>query len=74
MSDQGSETEQFGEEETVRRAEAALLRALSTPHKKQSEMKIGKPRAPKAKANQERSASDASRRADAQASQEASKP
>jgi hypothetical protein len=30
------------EEETVRRRDAALLRALSTPHKRQSEMKIGK--------------------------------
>ena len=32
----------YSEEETARRAEAALLRALRTPHKKQSEMKIGK--------------------------------
>jgi hypothetical protein len=33
---------QYSEAETARRAEAALLRALNTPHKKQSEMKIGK--------------------------------
>jgi hypothetical protein len=35
---------EFGEAEAARRAEAALLRALSTPHKRQSEMKIGKPK------------------------------
>jgi hypothetical protein len=29
------------DEEIKRRSEAALLRALSTPHKRQSEMKIG---------------------------------
>ena len=37
-----SHDEQYDEAETARRAEAALLRALSTPHKRQSEMKIGK--------------------------------
>jgi hypothetical protein len=29
----------------VRRRDAALLRALNTPHKRQSEMKMGKPKA-----------------------------
>ena len=29
-------------QETERRRDAALLRALSTPHKKQADMKIGK--------------------------------
>lgn len=57
-------------EEIVRRTETALLRALSTPHKKQSEMKLGK-----RKANQKPSASGAvSDRVGAQASRKASKP
>ena len=34
--------DQYSEEETVRRRDAALLRALSTPHKRQSELKLGK--------------------------------
>jgi hypothetical protein len=34
--------ELYSEEETVHRSEAALLRALSTPHKRQAEMKVGK--------------------------------
>ena len=32
----------LSDKEICRRRDAALLRALSTPHKKQSEMKIGK--------------------------------
>jgi hypothetical protein len=32
------------EAEIVRRSEAALLRALSTPHKRQADMKLGKPK------------------------------
>jgi hypothetical protein len=36
--------DELSDEETERRRDAALLRALSTPHKKQSEMKIGKRR------------------------------
>jgi hypothetical protein len=32
----------YGEEETSRRRDAALLRALSMPHKRQREMKVGK--------------------------------
>jgi hypothetical protein len=35
------------DEEIARRRDAALLRALSTPHKPHSEMKLGKPK-PKA--------------------------
>jgi hypothetical protein len=35
-------------EEIERRRDAALLRALSTPHKRQKDMKIGK-RSPKSK-------------------------
>ncbi|HEY4846731.1 MAG TPA: hypothetical protein VIH87_02780 [Methylocella sp.] len=34
--------DRFNEEETVRRRDAALLRALNTPPKRHSEMKIGK--------------------------------
>jgi hypothetical protein len=34
----------YSEEETICRSEAALLRALSMPRKKQSEMKLGRPR------------------------------
>jgi len=34
--------DEFDEEETATRRDAALLRALNTPHKRQSEMKIGK--------------------------------
>ena len=46
-------------EEIERRRDRALLRALSTPHKKQSEMKLGKQRsAPKAKASRKKSAND----------------
>jgi hypothetical protein len=46
MSDlKKDQSEQFGEEEIERRRDAALLRALNTPHKKQSEMKIGKAKA-----------------------------
>jgi hypothetical protein len=33
--------EDYSEQETARRRDEALLRALSTPHKKQSEMKLG---------------------------------
>ena len=36
--------ETFSEEETANRRDAALLRALSTPHKRQAEMKVGKPK------------------------------
>jgi hypothetical protein len=39
--------DQFTDEETARRRDAALLRALSTPAKRHSEMKLGK-RKPKA--------------------------
>ena len=35
-------SEEYDEEEIARRRDEALLRALSTPHKKQSEMKLGK--------------------------------
>jgi hypothetical protein len=38
-----------GEKEIASRRDAALLRALSTPHKRQKEMKVGK-RAPKVRA------------------------
>jgi hypothetical protein len=41
-SPQGIENEAFSEPETVRRSEAALMRALSMPHKRQADMKIGK--------------------------------
>ena len=37
--------EEFSEEETARRRDAALFRALSTPHKRQADMKVGKPKA-----------------------------
>jgi hypothetical protein len=43
--------ENYPEKETERRRDTALLRALSTPHKHQSEMKLGKPK-PVAKASQ----------------------
>ena len=32
----------YDNEEVARRRDAALLRALSTPHKRQSEMKLGR--------------------------------
>jgi hypothetical protein len=38
----GAPEEQCGDAETARRRDAALLRALSTPHKKQKEMKVGR--------------------------------
>jgi hypothetical protein len=34
--------EQFNDIDAARRRDAALLRALSTPHKKQADMKVGK--------------------------------
>jgi hypothetical protein len=37
--------DQFSDEETTARAEAALKRMLATPHKPHSEMKIGKRKA-----------------------------
>ncbi len=36
-------SEEHPDNEVARRRDAALLRALSTPHKKQAEMKIGRP-------------------------------
>jgi len=63
--------EVFSEDETIRRRDAALLRALSTPHKKQSETRLGKHRK---SVSQGQNASDASHQADAPASQEAPKP
>jgi len=67
--------DEYSAEETVCRAEAALLRALNTPHKRQSEMKIGKRKrgAQQETANQERSASGAAHLGDAPVSQGASK-
>jgi hypothetical protein len=44
MSKQSNERKQeLPLKEIERRRDAALLRALSTPHKRQAEMKIGKP-------------------------------
>jgi hypothetical protein len=63
--------EAYSEEETAARRDAALLRALSTPHKKQSELKIGKRQKVSSPAQ---TASDASRQADAPASRVASNP
>jgi hypothetical protein len=34
--------EHYSEKEAAQRRDAALLRALSTPHKRQAEMKVGK--------------------------------
>jgi hypothetical protein len=44
--------DQFSDEETIARAEAALKRMLATPHQPHSEMKLGKR---KAKASQKAS-------------------
>jgi len=41
------ENDQYSEQETRRRAEAALRAAFKTPAKPQSEMKLGRPRAKK---------------------------
>jgi magnesium-transporting ATPase (P-type) len=35
--------QEYSDNKTVERRDAALLRALSTPHKRQEEMKIGRP-------------------------------
>jgi len=40
--------EQYSEEETAQRRDAAIKRMLNTPPKPHSEMKIGKPRGKKA--------------------------
>jgi hypothetical protein len=37
--------DQYSDEETIARAEAALKRMLATPHQPHSEMKLGKHRA-----------------------------
>ena len=37
------QNEELPGKEIARRRDAALMRALNTPHKRQSEMKIGKP-------------------------------
>jgi hypothetical protein len=42
------DNEQYSEQETQRRAEAALRAAFNTPTKPQSEMKLGKPRGKRA--------------------------
>jgi hypothetical protein len=56
-----SNDESFSDEETARRRDAALLNALSTPHKKQADMKTGKPRGKSAvkKSSPKPNASDA---------------
>ena len=38
----GTEKDELSDEEIARRRDAALLRALNTPHKRQAEMKIGR--------------------------------
>jgi hypothetical protein len=38
----GKSDDHFSDEEIARLRDAALLKALSTPHKKQSDMKMGK--------------------------------
>jgi hypothetical protein len=40
----GKDDDPYGEQETRRRVEAALRAAFSSPPKRQSEMKLGKPR------------------------------
>jgi hypothetical protein len=40
--DRDKDEDQYDEEEAARRRDAALLRALSTPHKRQAELKVGK--------------------------------
>jgi len=40
----GDDTSSPSEQEIAQRRDAALLRALTTPHKKQKEMKLGKRR------------------------------
>jgi hypothetical protein len=37
--------EVYDDKETAKRRDAALLRALGTPHKRQAEMKVGKAKA-----------------------------
>jgi hypothetical protein len=43
-SGSSSNDEHLNDDEVAQRRDAALLRALSTPHKRQKEMKVGKPR------------------------------
>lgn len=52
----GDEYNELPEAEIARRRDAALLRALSMPHKKQADMKIGKEKNFKAEATKRRDA------------------
>ena len=45
-SDSMVNDDSYSEKETEKRRDAALLRALSTPHKKQADMKVGKVKGP----------------------------
>ena len=45
-SNEETDSERYSDEEAAKRRDAALLRALSTPHKKQVDMKIGKSTTP----------------------------
>jgi hypothetical protein len=55
-SPKNDEQDNFTDAEVARRRDAALLKALSTPHKKQTDMKLGKKRTPKSddKANRKK--------------------
>jgi hypothetical protein len=49
------QSEEYSDEETKRRRDNALRRALNTPHKLHDEMKIGKKREPDKKPSPRRS-------------------
>jgi hypothetical protein len=53
-----SSDEKYSEQETARRRDEALLRALSTPPKPHSEMKIGKRKAVASAKSEKRHAKD----------------
>jgi hypothetical protein len=62
MSRTEAAPESLNEDDVERRRDAALLRALSTPHKRQSEMKLGRAKkrtAPGSKISPTPNASDA---------------